>query len=509
MDGELIGQYRVVAKLGEGGVGEVFKAVDTVLGRAVAIKRLLPEMTGREELVDRFREEARTLAQLHHPNIAILYGVEREGDCLLMVMEYVEGESISALLSRQGALPVERALPLFFQALDGIGYVHARGVVHRDIKGSNLMLGRDGLLKVMDFGISRVLGSERATLVGQLVGTPEYMPPEQVRGEGTEARSDIYSLGILLYAMLSGRTPFDAEGGYAQLRAQVEDEPIPLGDLLPELPGELCDAVMHALAKSPAERYPDVEAFRSALLPFCPAFPESALPEPAFPESAFSEYNEAGAECSAEPQQGSAPWAPGAEAEPTCVLVEAPTAEGEESSGAESAPDLTLVDDDAPTLVRGSRATAETSPEPGEPLPTGRSHGATWGVVAALLLSMNLLGFEHSQPAPVALAPPLFEASQTSQAGSPVEIQLHRPVPEDLSGLVLGGAPADERGRGDESQAAPVRAVQQLTPGPSAEAKAPRPRIHVAAKVRAERPEPEPRAEAQAESRSGWVIVRD
>ncbi|MBW2274375.1 MAG: serine/threonine protein kinase, partial [Deltaproteobacteria bacterium] len=360
MDGQMIGQYRVEAKLGEGGVGEVFKAVDTVLGRAVAIKRLRPEMTSREELVDRFHEEARTLAQLHHPNIAILYGVERDDDCLLMVMEYVEGESISELLRRQGALPVALALPVFFQALDGIGYVHARGVVHRDIKGSNLMLGRDGLLKVMDFGIARVLGSERSTLVGQMVGTPEYMPPEQIRGEATDARSDIYSLGILLFAMLSGRTPFDAKGGYAQIRAQVEEEPLALSSLALELPPELCDVVMHALAKDPGERYQSVEAFRAALIPF------ARSPD---------REGDTGVRGAASVVPEGAVETPGVVTEPTRVLVEARSSDPDLHSdpGGELDSDLRLreqldadlggnsIEHDAPTLRCGVRAGGEHS----------------------------------------------------------------------------------------------------------------------------------------------------
>ena len=265
MIGSVVGNYKITEKIGEGGMGAVFKGVDLMLEREVAVKVLRPEFASQPEVVERFRSEAVTLAKLNHPNIATLHSFFRQGNEYFMVMEYVRGEGLDRVIRRGGAMPLADAVAHFCQALDGIGRAHKLGIIHRDIKPANVMVTEDGSIKVMDFGIARVLGTARMTKQGNIIGTIEYMSPEAIQGQEVDARADIYSLGILLYEMLTGRIPFDADTEFSMMMAQIQQAPPPPRTFAPHIPLALEHAIMRSLAKKPDARFQTAAEFRAAL----------------------------------------------------------------------------------------------------------------------------------------------------------------------------------------------------------------------------------------------------
>ena len=265
MIGNVVGSYKITEKIGEGGMGAVFKGIDLMLEREVAIKMLRPELASQPHVVERFRSEAVTLAKLNHPNIATLFSFLRQGEDFFMVMEFVRGETLDSLIRRSGAMRCDTAIALFCQALEGIDHAHRMGIIHRDIKPANMMLTETGTLKVMDFGIARVLGTSRMTKQGNIVGTIEYMSPEQVRGQETDARSDIYSLGILLYEMLTGRVPFSSDSEFDLMKMQIDDAPQPPRVFSAQIPQAVEQAIMRALAKRAEARFQGAGEFRNAL----------------------------------------------------------------------------------------------------------------------------------------------------------------------------------------------------------------------------------------------------
>jgi len=275
MQPRVVANFKVTEQLGRGGAGTVYAATDLLLDRPVAIKVLKPDLIGDTEWIKRFQSEAANLARLNHPNITTLFGLVRDGEDLMMVMELARGRTVEEFLTDIGAADEKTAMAVAKQALDGLGYAHRMGVVHRDVKPSNLMICADGMLKLMDFGIARAEGSNRLTRQGQMIGTLAYMAPEQIRGKPGDPRSDIYSFGVVLYELLTGCVPFDAADDYELMKLQMEATPPPLRNIAKRISERTEAAVLRSLAKNPDDRFADSGSFIAAL-PFEMGRDESA-----------------------------------------------------------------------------------------------------------------------------------------------------------------------------------------------------------------------------------------
>ena len=265
MIGGVVGNYKIVEQIGEGGMGAVYRGVDVMLDRPAAIKCLRPDVSGNPQLLQRFRNEAAALAKLNHPGIATLYAFFRHQDDHFMAMEFVEGRALDVLLHPQRALSVEQAVGIFRQVLDAIDHAHRLGILHRDIKPANIIVSDSGVAKVTDFGIARILGEAGLTRAGNMIGTIEYIAPERIKGIPADARSDVYSLGMVLYEMLSGHSPFRARSEYDLMKAHMEKAPTPLRNVVPSVSEPVAGVVMQALAKTPEERPPAAAVFREQL----------------------------------------------------------------------------------------------------------------------------------------------------------------------------------------------------------------------------------------------------
>jgi serine/threonine protein kinase len=260
-----IGNYRILKKLGEGGMGEVFMGEDMMLERKVAIKVLRPELSQRDDVLQRFRSEAIALGRLNHPNIATVYAFAHDGDRYYMAMEFVNGEPFDEVISKQGKLKWQDAVRYVSDALAGLEHAHRLNVIHRDVKPANIMLNYTGEIKLMDFGIARILEHVRQTRSGYMIGTLEYTSPEQAQGLEVDARSDIYSMGTVLYEMLTGRLPFQKNTDYELLQAQIKEIPQSPRTFAGDMPTALEDIILKALAKEPDQRFATALEFSQAL----------------------------------------------------------------------------------------------------------------------------------------------------------------------------------------------------------------------------------------------------
>ena len=272
--------YELEAEIGRGGMAVVYRARDLRLKRLVAIKVLPPDLAFREEVRTRFLREAQTAAQLNHPNIVPIFSVDERAGVVYFVMALVEGESLGGRLARERRPPVNDVTRTLREVADALGYAHARGIVHRDIKPDNILLdAATGRAMVTDFGIARAAeGDSRLTVTGIAVGTPTYMSPEQALGErDVDGRSDQYSLAVVAYQMLTGQPPFAATNTPAMLLKHISEPPAPLSELRPDLPPGLIIAVERGLAKKPADRWPNAYAFRDALTAEVASLPGPAL----------------------------------------------------------------------------------------------------------------------------------------------------------------------------------------------------------------------------------------
>jgi predicted Ser/Thr protein kinase len=264
--GELIcGRYELEELVGSGGMSSVYRAKDRLLERHVALKILHETYGADESTVERFRREARAVAQLSHPNIVTVIDRGEDEGRQFIVFEYVHGENLKQLLERSGRLPIRRALELAIEIGRGLGFAHEAGVVHRDVKPQNVLLNGDGKAKVTDFGIARSRDADSVTLTGTVMGTSNYISPEQASGLPVDASTDVYALGVVLFELLTGRVPFIGESFVAIATQHVNEAPPSVLELRPEAPVRVANAVDRALAKDPADRFASMGDFVAEL----------------------------------------------------------------------------------------------------------------------------------------------------------------------------------------------------------------------------------------------------
>ncbi len=282
LEGQTLGKYRILEPLGRGGMAQVYKAYHPSLDRYVAIKVLRADLVEESEFLARFRREARSVANLRHPNIVQVYDFDVQDDFYYMVMELLEGDTLKAYLNafrtRRERMPLGELTRILSDALGGLAYAHAEGVIHRDLKPANILLTRRGQAVLTDFGIAQIMGGTQYTVSGALMGTLSYMAPEQGRDGKCDVRSDIYSLGIAYYEMLTGSVPFDADTPLAILMKHLND-PLPLPRALePSVPETFERVALKALAKNPDDRYQSADKMSEALTA---AAQETGVPVPA------------------------------------------------------------------------------------------------------------------------------------------------------------------------------------------------------------------------------------
>ena len=289
----LAANYELDRELGRGGMGIVYRAKDRRLKRMVAIKVLPPELGFRGEIKSRFLREAETAAQLSHPDIVPIYSVDEREGLVFFVMACVDGDTLAKRLVERGPLPVDDARRILREVADALAYAHARGVIHRDIKPDNILLGEDGRAMVTDFGIARAIqegADSRLTATGVAIGTPAYMSPEQAAGDREiDGRSDLYSLGIVGYQMLAGQLPFQASSTAAMLMKHISERPAPLDQVRPDVPPDLSSAIMMLLEKEPSNRFPSAAAFEAVMSGDMSQMParsaQTTAPQPAWGSS--------------------------------------------------------------------------------------------------------------------------------------------------------------------------------------------------------------------------------
>ncbi len=248
------GRYRMIRRIGSGGMARVFLAEDVDLHRDVAIKVLHDRYSEDAQFVERFAREARAAAGLNHPNIVAIYDRGQSEGSYYIAMEYLDGETLKDVILREGPLPERRAIDITLQLLAALRFAHRREIIHRDVKPHNVMVLRDGRVKVADFGIARA-GDSEMTEAGSIVGTAQYLSPEQARGQHVGPESDLYSVGVVLYEMLTGRVPFTGDSAVAIAMKHVQETPVPPRQIVPSIPAELEAVVQRAMAKDPARRY--------------------------------------------------------------------------------------------------------------------------------------------------------------------------------------------------------------------------------------------------------------
>lgn len=264
--GSMLGNHQIIRQIGEGGMGVVYQARDTVLDRTVALKILPPHLVQNPDFMHRFRTEAYAQARLQHPNIVTLYSMLELPVGFVLVMEYVEGQTLLQRIQADGPREPAEAIWIFEQALQAVAYAHHMGIVHRDLKPDNILITRKHEIKIMDFGVAKILDNKEPTRSRSMVGTLLYISPEQINGRDADFRSDIYTLGIGLFEAVTGRLPFERKTDYGLMHAHILENPPRPRRLKGNLPKELEKVILKAIEKEPAKRFQNAEDFRAALL---------------------------------------------------------------------------------------------------------------------------------------------------------------------------------------------------------------------------------------------------